>query len=79
MAEKEKSNQRNVKKQIMEQAYKLLKHGQLSLKLQEWMQIKNAYITKALSFSLSMKDMTLSHTGKVIVFSYFHCFQLFDH
>lgn len=52
MTGKEKSNQRNVKKQIIELAYKLVEHCQLSLKLQEWMQMKTAYITKVLSLSL---------------------------
>lgn len=51
MTGKQKSNERNAKKQMIDLACKLVQHCQLR-KLQEWMQMKTAYITKLLPLSL---------------------------
>lgn len=51
MIGKEKSNQRNVKKQMTEASYKLVEHCQLR-KIQGWRQMKTVHITKVFSLSL---------------------------
>lgn len=48
MIGKEKSNQRNAKKQMTEPSHKLVEHCKLR-KLQGWRQMQTAYITKVFS------------------------------
>lgn len=70
MIGKEKSNQRNVKKQMTEASYKLVEHCQLR-KLQGWRPMKTGYISEVFSLSLFPEEHDIAtHWHSHIIFTF---------